>query len=126
MKQKTTRQGKVSSEIKKVVSEFLMRNPSVHSNDGNAVLVSVTDVEISPCLKYAKIFVSHFGGDLSDEDILTALSEISPKVRYQVGKEVKLRFVPEINFFIDDTYEKAQKIDQILESVNEKSVSQSA
>ena len=126
MKQKTTRQGKVSSEIKKVVSEFLMRNPSVYSNDGNAVLVSVTDVEISPCLKHAKIFVSHFGGDLSDEDILTALSEISPKVRYQVGKEVKLRFVPEINFFIDDTYEKAQKIDQILESVNEKSVSQSA
>ena len=126
MKQKTTRQGKVSSEIKKVVSEFLMRNPSVYSNDGNAVLVSVTDVEISPCLKHAKIFVSHFGGTSSDEDILAALAEISPKVRYQVGKEVKLRFVPEINFFIDDTYEKAQKIDQILESVNEKSVSQSA
>ena len=62
----------------------------------------------------------------SDEDILAALSEISPKVRYQVGKEVKLRFVPEINFFIDDTYEKAQKIDQILESVHEKSVSQGA
>ena len=118
MKQKSTRQYKVASEIKKVVSEFMMRNSVVDSKNSQAALASVTDVEVSPCLQHAKIFVSHTGGNLTDEDILLSLENHSPKIRYHVGHEIKLRFVPELHFFIDDTYERAKKIDALLEQIS--------
>ena len=118
MKQKSTRQCKVASEIKKVVSEFFMRNSVIDSKNSSTVLISVTGVEVSPCLQHAKIFVSHTGGNLTDEEILLSLENHSSKIRYHVGHEVKLRFVPELHFFIDDTYERAKKIDALLEQIS--------
>ena len=47
-----------------------------------------------------------------------ALENHSSKIRYHVGHEVKLRFVPELHFFIDDTYERAKKIDALLEQIS--------
>ena len=121
MKQKSTRQGKVASEIRKVVSEFMTRNTVVESKN-SPIMISVTDVEVSPCLQHAKIFVSYVCDSLNDDEVLESLAEHTPKIRYHVGKEIKLRFVPEINFFVDDTYAKAKKIDALLESIHEKSL----
>ncbi len=120
MKQKTTRQSKVASEIRKVVSEFITRNAIVESKNSPTV-ISVTDVEVSPCLQHAKIFVSYVSNSLKDDELLESLAKQTPKIRFHIGKEIKLRFVPEIKFFLDDTFEKAQKIDALLESIHEKS-----
>ena len=118
MKQKSTRQSKVASEIRKVVSEFMTRNTVVESKN-SPVVVSVTDVEVSPCLQHAKIFVSYLCDSLNDDEVLESLSQHAPKIRFHVGREVKLRFVPEIHFFLDDTYEKAKKIDALLDAIHE-------
>ena len=102
----------------------MTRNTVVESKD-SPIVVSVTDVEVSPCLQHANIFVSYVCDSLNDDEVLESLAKHAPKIRYHVGKEIKLRFVPEIKFFLDDTYAKAKKIDELLDAIHEKSTEHS-
>lgn len=112
----STRQLKYAGLIQKDLSELFQRD-SRHWF-GKA-FVTITDVEVSPDLSFAKIFLSLMMVD--DEAAFLELvkskkSEIRKALGLKIGKQV--RIVPDLNFYIDDTQENAQKIEDILSGLH--------
>lgn len=108
----TTRQQKVARLILKDLAE-IMRVSS--RNFGSGVLISVPVVRITPDLGMAKVYLSVFPSDRGPE-ILKRIKEQSKTIRYELGRKVakQLRIVPELNFFIDDSLDYAERIDDLL------------
>ncbi|MGB9771332.1 MAG: 30S ribosome-binding factor RbfA [Candidatus Kapaibacteriota bacterium] len=105
---------RVASEIKKVLSEPISEFARQH----NAGLATITNVRMSPDLQYAYIYISVYGGKISPQTFLNLLEEDKSTFRRIIGSNVRLRLAPELRFFIDDTFERMERIEQIL--ANEK------
>ena len=107
----TTRQNKISRLIQKELSEiFLLQTKSM-----NGVLVSVSAVRISPDMSYARVYLSVFPSGRSEE-IVKNINANMKSIRFELGNRVRhqLRIIPELKFFVDDSLDYAEKIDELL------------
>ena len=96
----TTRQNKISRLIQKELSEiFLLQTKSM-----NGVLVSVSAVRISPDMSIARVYLSVFPSERSQE-IVKNINDNMKSIRYELGTRVRhqLRIIPELKFFVDDS-----------------------
>lgn len=75
--------------------------------------VTVTEVQVSPDLKNATVFVMPLGGVRLAETV-RALNHIVGHFRHEVARAVKLRYAPKLRFSADDSFNYAQRIDDIL------------
>ncbi len=75
--------------------------------------VSVSDVEVTRDLAHAKVFVTALMSEKSAEAI-KGLKENAKEIRYQLAQAMKLRHVPELHFFYDDSVDRGERIDQLL------------
>lgn len=110
----STRQKKVSRLLQKEAADLFLRKGSEFAH---GKMISVTKVRISPDLSFARIYLSIFPSEGQDS-ILKGIQEHSPKIRFEIGQKVgkQLRIVPEIAFFIDDSLDYIDHIDQLLKS----------
>ena len=92
-------------ELGKLVHEFVREHglPSV----------SVSDVEVTRDLAHAKVFVTALQEERSKEAV-KALKELAPQMRYQLGRAMKLRHVPELHFHYDDSVDRGERINNLL------------
>lgn len=107
----TTRQNKISRLIQKELSEiFLLQTKSM-----NGVLVSVSAVRISPDMSIARVYLSVFPSERSQE-IVKNINDNMKSIRYELGTRVchQLRIIPELKFFVDDSLDYAERIDELL------------
>ena len=107
----TTRQNKISRLIQKELSEiFLLQTKSM-----NGVLVSVSAVRISPDMSIARVYLSVFPSEGSQE-IVKNINDNMKSIRYELGTRVRhqLRIIPELKFFVDDSLDYAERIDELL------------
>ena len=107
----TTRQNKISRLIQKELSEiFLLQTKAM-----NGVLVSVSVVRISPDLSVARVYLSIFPSEKSKE-IVENINNNTKSIRFELGTRVRhqLRIIPELKFFVDDSLDYIEKIDQLL------------
>ncbi len=114
---KSFRAERMAEEIKKVVSQLLLREIKDPRLSG---MVSISDVEVSKDYGYATIYISVPESD-NREEVLKAFEGAKGLVRKEVGRQIKLRHVPEINFRLDTSQEYGRHIESILESLNIKS-----
>ena len=107
----TTRQNKISRLLQKELSEiFLLQTKSM-----NGVLVSVSAVRISPDMSIARVYLSVFPSERSQE-IVKNINDNMKSIRYELGTRVRhqLRIIPELKFFVDDSLDYAERIDELL------------
>ena len=107
----TTRQNKIARLIQKELSEiFLLQTKSMPG-----VLVSVSIVRISPDMSYARVYLSVFPSGRSEE-IVKNINANMKSIRFELGNRVRqqLRIIPELKFFVDDSLDYAEKIDELL------------
>ena len=107
----TTRQNKIARLIQKELSEiFLLQTKQMHG-----VLVSVSVVRISPDLSYARAYLSVFPSERAEE-IVKNINANMKSIRYELGKRVRfqLRIIPELKFFVDDSLDYVEHIDELL------------
>jgi ribosome-binding factor A len=81
-------------------------------------IISVTDVELSHDYKYAKVYVSIFSTDPTKEEVMEAIEESTSFVRGELGKRIRLRFTPELKFYLDESAEKASRINELLDKIS--------
>ena len=108
----TTRQLKVSRLLQKELGNYLQKNGSVFTG---GKMVTVTVVRISPDLGVAKVYLSIFPGEGLEE----AIQSVSDKVgliRREMGKKLRnqLRHIPEFVFYLDDSLDYADRIENLL------------
>ena len=102
---------KISRLIQKELSEiFLLQTKSM-----NGVLVSVSAVRISPDMSIARVYLSVFPSERSQE-IVKNINDNMKSIRYELGTRVRhqLRIIPELKFFVDDSLDYAERIDELL------------
>ena len=81
-----------------------------------SVLITVGEVRCSPDLKHANIFVSPLGADseAGRTKLATALNRAAAFLRGRLGREIELRYTPELHFIADKSYDDATAIDRLL------------
>lgn len=111
----TQRADRIGESIKRLVSELLQRRLKDSRITG---MVSVTDVEVSGDLRHAKVFVSVYGDEAVQRQTMEGLKSATGLVRSEVGKQLQLRFAPEIQFRLDESIERGAKIAQLLQQIS--------
>ena len=107
----TTRQNKIARLLQKELSEiFLLQTKAMPG-----VLVSVSAVRISPDMSIARVYLSVFPSDKSEE-MVKNINNNMKSIRFELGTRVRhqLRIIPELKFFVDDSLDYIEKIDALL------------
>ncbi|MFO7615778.1 MAG: 30S ribosome-binding factor RbfA [Bacteroidales bacterium] len=108
----TTRQQKVSRLIQKELAEHF-RGTGLEIGQGT--IISVTVVRISPDLTQARVYLSIFPPAQRDQ-ILKGINSQARQIRFELGRKIakQVRHIPELHFFVDDSLDYAQRIDELL------------
>ena len=103
------------------VTELLFEELSImvanELDDPKLSMVSVISVQVSRDLRNAKVFVNHQEEEISRREVLKGLARATPYLRGQLAVRCGLRLVPELNFYYDDTPEKAARVDELLRQI---------
>lgn len=91
-------------------------------NDPRIKFVTITRVKVSSDLKYANIFVTIFNDEEQQKKALKGLKNATKFIRGELGKDLKLRYVPNIKFVIDKGLEHQYKLLKIISEINEQQV----
>ena len=112
----TTRQKKYEGLIQKDLSEIFQKDAK---HWFGKTFVTITGVDISPDLSFAKVFLSLMLND-QPEDFVESLNERKSEIRKILGQKIgkQVRIVPDLLFFLDETQSHAQKIENILAGLN--------
>ena len=107
----STRQQKIARLIQKELSEIFRQQTAKMGN----VLVSVSAVRVSPDLSIARAYLSIFPSERANE-IIESINHSARSVRYELAQRVRyqLRKTPELTFFIDDSLDYIEHIDELL------------
>ena len=106
------RQLRVGEMIKQALSMIFLREETKIS-DLNTKTITVTEVRMSPDLKSAKIFVIPLGGK-ETEKVIDKLKEFSFVIRKVLSKKIMIKFMPKLFFVNDDSFEYAEKIENLI------------
>nr|WP_194298718.1 30S ribosome-binding factor RbfA [Acetobacter fallax] len=106
------RQLRVSEEVRRVLAEVFART-TFRDPDLAGVIITVTEVRISPDLKHATAFVARLGRNDVDA-VLPALKRVSSFLRTQLSHTLRLRMAPEIHFQPDTALDYAMEVDALL------------
>ncbi|GAB1595936.1 30S ribosome-binding factor RbfA [Lysobacter claricitrinus] len=77
--------------------------------------VSVSDVEVTRDMAHAKVFVTALQPERADE-AMKGLKEAAKQIRYELARAMKLRHVPELHFHYDASFDRGERIDQLLQA----------
>lgn len=118
-KQRTDR---LNSLLKEVISDVIrkdVRNPHVKE------LITVTRVEITKDLHYAKVYISVIGSETDKEETLKALQTAAGFIAVNSSKKVVMRYFPELTFKLDDSVDKHMRIEKLLGEISSERESRS-
>ncbi len=105
---------KVASLIREEVGTLITRE----FRDKKYGFITVTEVHMTPDLKIAKIYVSIFGNDDVKKMTLKMLGNQKTHVRTILGSHLQLKFTPEIQFYLDESFDRVERINQLLKQIH--------
>ena len=112
----TQRQLRVGEMIKQALGTLFIRD-EVKIPDLSTKEITVTEVRMSPDLKTAKIFVMPLGGKNTDK-IIEKLKMSSFMIRKVLSKKIIMKFLPKLFFVKDDSFDYAEKIENLIKQTN--------
>ena len=101
---------KVAQLIQEEIGRLIQRGVK----DPRIGFVTVTDVEVSEDLRHANVYVSVYGSDKAKEDSLAGLESAKGFIRSELGKHLRLRHTPELNFKYDQSVEYGARINKVI------------
>lgn len=108
------RTARLNSLLKEVISDVIRkdtRNPHINS------LLTVTRVDITSDLHYAKVYVSVIGNDAQKKETIDALQSAAGFIAVNCAKQVVMRYFPQLTFKLDDSVDKHMRIEMLLHEI---------
>ena len=105
-----TRAARVGDQIQAELASLLTRE--VH--DPGIGFLTITSVKVSGDLQQARVYYTTIGDDKAKRESARALNRATPFLRRQVGQRLRLKRVPELTFFYDESIEKGDRVERIL------------
>jgi ribosome-binding factor A len=106
---------RISEEVRKIVSELIfngLKDPRINP------MTTVTRVEVTRDLSFAKIYISVLGDDINKEETIKGLNSAKGFIRKEIGNRMDLRYAPEPIFNLDESIEKAISLSKLIDEVN--------
>ena len=112
----TLRNERVRKTLMKEIADIIQKDLKDTRING---IVSITDLEMSHDNSFAKVYFSVFSpNDEQKQKTIEALEENVPKIRYEVGKRIRLRLTPELRFIPDDSLERGARVSDLIDKVS--------
>jgi len=115
------RSDRVAQQIQDIVSEIIMTKVIVQELG----LATITTVKTSQNLRFSRIYLSFMGNTLEPNELITLMNRNIKEYRYQLGKELQIKYVPQIKFYHDNTFEEMEKISRLINKANSENGKQS-
>ena len=112
---KSQRQLRVGEELRHLISNALLRE-SFYDQIIENNTITVTEVNVSPDLKNAKVYIMPLGGE-NKLEVLDSLNKSNGRIKKLISSNINLRQIPKLQFKIDETFEYAKKIENILQKI---------
>jgi len=109
------RPDRVADQVRAEISVMLARE--VH--DPGIGFITVTRVQVSPDLQLARVYYTTIGTESQRKATVKALHRAVPFLRYQIGKRLRLRRVPVLEFFFDKSVENQARVEELLREIHE-------
>ena len=109
----SNRPDRVGEAIRDELSQLLARD--VH--DPGIGFITLTRVSVTPDLQLARVYYTSMGDEKAQRETARALTRATPFLRRQIGARVRLRRVPELTFFYDESIAHTDRIEQILQDL---------
>ena len=106
---------RISEEVKKVISELLyngLKDPRIKE------MTSVTSVEVTKDLSFAKVYVSVLGDDSEKKETIEGLNSAKGFIRKEISSELDLRYTPEPIFHLDESIEQGIYMAKLINDLN--------
>ena len=107
------RASRVGDQIQAELASLLTRD--VH--DPGIGFLTITSVKVSPDLQQARVYYTTIGDDKARRESARALNRATPFLRRQIGQRLRLKRVPELTFFYDESIEKGDRVERILQEL---------
>ncbi len=111
----TVRQRKIGDQIKRQVSQIL----ALKVKDPRKGMVTITHVKMSGDLRIASVYYTVMGGEKEKEQAHQMLESAKNFIRSEMAPHLKLRFIPELRFFYDDTLDYSMHIEELLKKIKQ-------
>ena len=112
---KSQRQLRVGEELRHLISNALLRE-SFYDQIIENNTITVTEVNVSPDLKNAKVYIMPLGGE-NKVEVLDSLNKSNGRIKKLISSNINLRQIPKLQFKIDETFEYAKNIENILQKI---------
>jgi ribosome-binding factor A len=106
------RTARINEVVREALAEELER-----MSDPRLAMVTVTGVDVTRDLRYAKVYYAALGR--RDDEIEVALRKAAPHLRGVLGRQVRLKYLPELEFILDPAIEQGQRVEEILRSIHD-------
>lgn len=110
----TQRQLRVGEQLRHVIAQTLQRgnfdNPALMDKSGQ---ITIAEVRVSPDMKHATAYTSLITGD-DVKPVLEALNDSAYTFQQDINRQIKMKFTPKVRFVMDDRFDKAGRIEDIL------------
>lgn len=110
----TQRLEKVQKLAREVLADSIQ-----HLTDPRIAFATVTAVRISADLRHARVFVSVLGAPDEQEATMAGLASATPRLRVELGRQVRMKYLPELVFELDKGPEEAARLEQLFETIHE-------
>jgi ribosome-binding factor A len=115
LKKNSIKNTRINQEVQKVLSNLILlevKDPRI------APMTSVSDVEVAPDLKSAKVYISVLGDENVKKDTIKGLKSAAPFLRSGLAKTLNLRNTPELRFCLDESLEYGMHMNELIASLH--------
>jgi ribosome-binding factor A len=104
---------RVSGQVQRVLSDLILK--SIH--DPRLARATITGVAMSRDLRIAKIYFAAHGGNRDEQDLAAGFASAKGYIKRELAKELGLRYMPELKFFYDASFDYGAHIDRVLKDI---------
>ena len=108
------RQLRVGELIRRTLSQILIRG-ELHDPELQRLSINVTQVAVSADLSIATVYIIPLGGSTHYEPAIALLAQNKNEMRRLIGRAVKLKVTPDLRFRIDETFDRMEQMEKLLE-----------
>lgn len=109
-----SRPDRVGDQVRQELAELIARE--VH--DPGIGFLTITRVKLTPDLQQARVFYTTIGDDRQRAETAKALRRASTFLRRQIGRRLRLKHVPELQFYYDESIERQDRIERIIQDIH--------
>lgn len=114
MRKNSIKNTRINSEVQRELSEIIrgeVKDPRIHP------MTTVVSVEVTPDLKFCKVYISVLGSEEAEKDTIKGLTSAAPFIRKELARRINLRNTPEITFILDQSIEYGVKMTRLIDEV---------